>query len=181
MKYLILTGFFAFASSFSVSAQQYKVITIVESLSSSTVPFSKIVDSNESLNTTDGYAEFSTESEAANSGMRPSPDKAREMDKEREGMSREERAKAAARDNPTKEGKKSGKVTKYNEVALHNLGGPNGAISPGNAGSNDQIISAKMSEMAAKGWTLSHVGTVVEGEGQNRTIITRLYFFKAKK
>jgi len=186
MKYSVLSTVFVLAISLGASAQQYKVITIVESFSAAGTSFSKIVDTAESLNATDGYSEHGGESEANAAGMRPSAEKAREMEKEkesREAMSREDRAKAATKEAPASKNdrKASKKVTKFNEVGLHNLGGANGGINPLHLSSNDAVISAKMTEMAMKGWTLSHVGTVVEGEGQNRILVSRLYFFKAKK
>ena len=146
MKNLFLIAVLFVLSVFQVAAQEYAVITTVESIVPAGLGRSRMISNKEDLNT----ANFTTErTDGKTSQM-----------------------------NTVK--RKELKIENFEETKLLNfysLGG----INFQNIASNDAMISAKLNEMAAAGWTLAFVTTGVEsnsGVDDGEGIFTTRYIFK---
>ena len=127
MKSTILTLTLLLAGLFSVSAQEYAVVTTIESIVPAGLGRSRMISNKEDLNT----ANFTTE----------------RTDGKTSQMGTVKR--------------KELKIDNFEETKLLNfysLGG----INFQNIASNDALISAKLNEMAAAGWTLAFVTAGVE-------------------
>lgn len=146
MKNLLLITVLFVLTVFQVTAQEYAVITTVESIVPAGLGRSRMISNKEDLNT----ANFTTErTDGKTSQM-----------------------------NTVK--RKELKIENFEETKLLNfysLGG----INFQNIASNDAMISAKLNEMAAAGWTLAFVTTGVEsnsGVDDGEGIFTTRYIFK---
>jgi hypothetical protein len=146
MKSTILTiALFVFCI-FQSYAQEYAVITTIESIVPAGLGRSRMISNKEDLNT-------------ANFTKERTDGKTSEMsDVKRKDL----------------------KIENFEETKLLNFFSV-GGINFQNIASNDAMISAKLNEMAAAGWTLAFVTTGVEsnsGTDDGEGIFTTCYIFK---
>jgi hypothetical protein len=146
MKNTILTIALFVLGLFQVTAQEYAVVTTVESIVPAGLGRSRMISNKEDLNT----ANFTTErTDGKTSQM-----------------------------NTVK--RKELKIENFEETKLLNFYSF-GGINFQNVASNDAMISAKLNEMSAAGWTLAFVTTGVEsdaGTQDGEGIFTTRYIFK---
>lgn len=146
MKNLILTSLFFLFCFLQVSAQEYAVITTIESIVPAGLGRSRMISNKADLNT----ADYTTE----------------RTDGKTSEMNTVKRSDL--------------KIDNFEETKMLNfysLGG----INFQNIASNDAMISAKLNEMAAAGWTLAFVTSAVEadaGTPDGEGIFTTRYIFK---
>ncbi len=146
MKSTILTITLFIICAVQAIAQEYAVVTTVESIVPAGLGRSRMISNKEDLNT----ANYTTE----------------RTDGKTSQMNTVKRSEL--------------KIDNFEETKLLNFYSF-GGINFQNVASNDAMISAKLNEMAAAGWTLAFVTTGVESDGgtaDGEGIFTTRYIFK---
>ena len=146
MKNVFLFAAFLILSAVDAIAQEYAVITTIESIVPAGLGRSRMISNKEDLNTAD-YTTKRTDGTTSDMGT----------------VKREDI-----------------KIDNFEETKLLNFFSATG-INFQNIASNDAMISAKLNEMAAAGWTLMFVATGVEsnaGTNDGEGIFVTRFIFK---
>ncbi len=146
MKNVFLFAAFLIFSAVDAIAQEYAVITTIESIVPAGLGRSRMISNKEDLNTAD-YTTKRTDGTTSDMGT----------------VKREDI-----------------KIDNFEETKLLNFFSATG-INFQNIASNDAMISAKLNEMAAAGWTLMFVATGVEsnaGTNDGEGIFVTRFIFK---
>lgn len=146
MKNVFLLAAFLILSAVDAIAQEYAVITTIESIVPAGLGRSRMISNKEDLNTAD-YTTKRTDGTTSDMGT----------------VKREDI-----------------KIDNFEETKLLNFFSATG-INFQNIASNDAMISAKLNEMAAAGWTLMFVATGVEsnaGTNDGEGIFVTRFIFK---
>ncbi len=146
MKNVIFFSVLFLLTAFTTTAQEYSVVTTVESIVPAGLGRSRMISNKEDLNTADFTTER-TDGKTSNMGTV----KRRDL-----------------------------KIENFEETKMLNFFSATG-INFQNIASNDAMISSKLNEMAAAGWTLAFVTAGVEsnaGTQDGEGIFVTRYIFK---